>query len=142
MTYINQLETLCQQCGCKMETEVSLAEHTTFRVGGPCRALVHVNSARTAQTLVQFLRREEIPFVVLGRGSNVIVPDEGFDGVVLLFGHAFARITRQKNQFVCQGGASLLAICTAALDAGLTGLELASGIPGTVGGGLYMNAGA
>ena len=57
MTYINQLETLCQQCGCKMETEVSLAEHTTFRVGGPCRALVHVNSARTAQTLVQFLRR-------------------------------------------------------------------------------------
>ena len=52
MTYINQLETLCQQCGCKMETEVSLAEHTTFRVGGPCRALVHVNSARTAQTLV------------------------------------------------------------------------------------------
>ena len=46
MTYINQLETLCQQCGCKMETEVPLAEHTTFRVGGPCRALVHVNSAR------------------------------------------------------------------------------------------------
>ena len=142
MTYINQLETLCQQCGCKMETEVSLAEHTTFRVGGPCRALVHVNSARTVQTLVQFLRREEIPFAVLGRGSNVIVPDEGFDGVILLFGHAFARITRQKNQLVCQGGASLRAICTAALDAGLTGLEFAYGIPGTVGGGLYMNAGA
>ena len=70
MTYINQLETLCQQCGCKMETEVSLAEHTTFRVGGPCRALVHVNSARTAQTLVQFLRREGIPFAVLGRGDR------------------------------------------------------------------------
>ena len=142
MTYINQLETLCQQCGCKMETEVSLAEHTTFRVGGPCRALVHVNRARTAQTLVQFLRREGIPFAVLGRGSNVIVPDEGFDGVVLLFGHAFARITRQENQLVCQGGASLRAVCTAALDAGLTGLEFAYGIPGTVGGGLYMNAGA
>ena len=104
MTYINQLETLCQQCGCKMETEVSLAEHTTFRVGGPCRALVHVNSARTAQTLVQFLRREGIPFAVLGRGSNVIVPDEGFDGVVLLFGMPLPGLPGRKISLSVRGG--------------------------------------
>ncbi|MCI5815685.1 UDP-N-acetylmuramate dehydrogenase [Ruminococcus sp.] len=142
MTYINQLEALCRQSGCTMETEVSLAGYTTFRVGGPCRVLVHVNSGRTVQVLVQFLRREGIRFAVLGRGSNVIVPDEGFDGVVLLFGSAFGQVIRQENRLICQAGASLRAVCSAALEAELTGLEFAYGIPGTVGGGLYMNAGA
>lgn len=142
MTYIKQLDALCQQCGCRLEPEASLAEYTTFRVGGACQALIHVNSPETVQTLVQFLRREGIRFAVLGRGSNVIVPDAGFAGVVLLFGHAFSRIIRQEDRLVCQAGASLRSVCTAALDAGLTGLEFAYGIPGTVGGGLYMNAGA
>ena len=142
MTYINQLEALCRQSGCTMETEVSLAGYTTFRVGGPCRVLVHVNSGRTVQVLVQFLRREGIRFAVLGRGSNVIVPDEGFDGVVLLFGSAFGQVIRQENRLICQAGASLRAVCSAALEAELTGLEFAYGIPGTAGGGLYMNAGA
>jgi UDP-N-acetylmuramate dehydrogenase len=142
MSYINELTQLCQKLGCRIIPECRLSEYITFRFGGPCRALISINSAETASELIKFLRTNDIKHGIIGRGSNILVPDEGFDGVVLLFGGDFSKIKTEKNIIKCQAGALLAAACVHAQENSLTGMENLFGIPGTVGGALYMNAGA
>ncbi|MBQ8297269.1 MAG: UDP-N-acetylmuramate dehydrogenase [Ruminococcus sp.] len=142
MSYINELTELCGKLGCRIIPECSLSEYTTFRFGGPCRALVSVNSADSAAELVRFLRRENIMYSIIGRGSNIIASDDGFDGVILHFGSDFAKISFEGNTVKCEAGASLAAVCVQAQQNSLTGMENLYGIPGTIGGALYMNAGA
>ena len=142
MINLNELTALCDKLGCKITPECPLKEYITFRFGGPCRALVSVNSALAAAELMKYLKAEGIKFGILGRGSNVIVPDDGFDGVILLLGSDFAGITIEDDTIKCQAGALLASACVHAQQLGLTGMENLFGIPGTVGGALYMNAGA
>ncbi|MBQ9956968.1 MAG: UDP-N-acetylmuramate dehydrogenase [Ruminococcus sp.] len=142
MSYMNELTSLCERLGCRIIPECSLREYITFRFGGPCRALVSINSAESASELLKYLRSNNIKYGILGRGSNVIVPDEGFDGVILLFGGDFASIEINGNTIKCQAGALLASACVNAQQNSLTGMENLFGIPGTVGGALYMNAGA
>ena len=92
MTYINELTRLCSDYGCRIIPECPLSEYVTFRFGGPCRALINVNSIDSASELIKFMTQKNINYSVLGRGSNVIVPDNGYDGVVLMFGSEFAKI--------------------------------------------------
>ncbi len=142
MININELTNLCDRLGCRITPECSLSEYVTFRFGGVCRALISVNSADSVVEILCYLREKNIKYFILGRGSNVIVSDEGFDGVILLFGSDFAKIEVNGNSIKCDAGALLASACVHAQQSSLTGMENLFGIPGTVGGALYMNAGA
>ncbi len=142
MLNINELTALCNKLGCKIIPECSLSEYTTFRFGGPCRALIKVNSAQSAAELLRYVNENSVKYGILGRGSNVLAADEGFDGVILLFGGDFANIEVNGNRLRCEAGALLSYACARAQQMGLSGMENLFGIPGTVGGALFMNAGA
>ncbi len=120
----------------------SMAAHTTFRVGGPADCLVELENTEQLQKVQKYLKQVEIPHVVLGNGSNVLVSDEGYRGVVLQIGNRMNRVTVEGDCIIAQAGALMSQVARAAMEHGLTGMEFASGIPGTVGGGVVMNAGA
>ena len=119
-----------------------MSRHTTFRVGGEADCLVELENEEQLRKVQHYLYLVEIPFVVLGNGSNVLISDEGYRGVVLQIGKKMNKVTVEGNRVKAQAGALMSQVAAAALSNGLTGLEFASGIPGTVGGGVVMNAGA
>ncbi len=119
-----------------------LSRHTTFRIGGPCKAYVVPESREELLKAVSLLRERKEPFFILGRGSNLLVSDTGFWGVVLSLREHLRTIRIEGETLIAEGGALLSETAREALGAGLAGLEFASGIPGTLGGGLVMNAGA
>ena len=134
---------VCEQAGAEITPDAPLAPLTTFRIGGSCKALVTLPDAEACQTVFSYLRENRIPHSLIGRGSNLLVPDEGYDGIVLkLSGKLSAEITTEDGIVTCGAGVSLKNLCKFALDRSLTGLEFAYGIPGSVGGAVYMNAGA
>ncbi|MDE6834381.1 MAG: UDP-N-acetylmuramate dehydrogenase [Ruminococcus sp.] len=142
MIDINELTEKCSGLGCKIIPECPLNMYVTFRTGGNCRALISINSPESAIEILNHLRSRNIKYFVLGNGSNVIPADEGFDGVILLIKSDFSGISVTGNKITCQSGALLSTVCMTAQKNGLTGMENLYGIPGTVGGALYMNAGA
>lgn len=120
-----------------------LAEHTTFRIGGPAQWLVTPRSEDEVADVVSTCEAAGIPWRVLGLGSNLLAPDEGLDGVTLLLADNFADVELLPGGLVrAAAGATNAAVAAAARDAGLAGYEFASGIPGTIGGAAIMNAGA
>jgi UDP-N-acetylmuramate dehydrogenase len=119
-----------------------LKNYTTFRVGGPADALVAVEHGEQLQKLLQYLNLVDIPYFVMGRGSNLLVSDKGYPGVILYIGNKMNHIHIEGTKLITQGGALLSTAAKAACQAGLSGLEFAAGIPGTIGGGTVMNAGA
>ena len=142
MLDINELSVLCRKLKCRIDTECPLKEYVTFRFGGPCRALISINSAESASQIIKYVRNNGIKYGILGRGSNIIPLDEGFDGVLLLFGKDFSNISISGSTVKCDSGALLASVCVHSQQAGLSGMENLFGIPGTAGGALYMNAGA
>lgn len=142
MINILELTEICGRLGCKFSTNCSLSEHTTFKIGGNCSFLIEINSANSAAELVKYLRANEIKYTILGKGSNIIASDSGYDGVILHFGKEFSNISVYNTKVCADAGASLAAVCRKAQENGLSGMENLYGIPGSVGGGLYMNAGA
>lgn len=118
-----------------------MREHTAFKIGGNADALIRVSSCRQVRRVLLAAAETETPLFVLGNGSNLLVSDAGISGAVLCLDD-MKEITVSQNEIVCAAGARLSAVCVAARDAGLTGLEFAYGIPASVGGALYMNAGA
>ena len=122
--------------------EEPLSKHTTFRVGGPADCLIEIGSAVQLKKIQKYLTLIEMPHVVVGNGSNLLAGDRGYCGVVLELGSKFADIRVEGTKITAQAGALLSRIAKVALEHGLTGLEFASGIPGTVGGAVVMNAGA
>lgn len=142
MQYLDHLETLCKQYGAAFAVDEPLCNHTTFRVGGACKAFVIVPDAVACTAIRRFLSEAELPHRLIGRGSNLLVADAGYAGVVLMLAPE-ARIQQLENgALTAWAGGSLKSFCNAAADASLTGLEFAYGIPGTIGGAVYMNAGA
>jgi UDP-N-acetylenolpyruvoylglucosamine reductase len=120
-----------------------LAPHTTLRIGGPADVYVEPASEADLAAVLQFCRERRRPFFVLGRGSNLLVRDGGFRGVVIRLGQApFGRIEVDGERLRCGAGAKLKDVAVAAKRQGLGGLEFLEGIPGSVGGALRMNAGA
>lgn len=129
--------------GCKATKQADMSRYTSFHVGGPADLLVEPNSTEALSGLLKACKQEGVKPLVLGKGSNVLVPDSGLKNVVLLLGEAFSKVEYCGNNMVrAQAGASLTKLCRFALDYSLTGLEFAYGIPGSVGGAIYMNAGA
>ena len=115
---------------------------TTFRVGGPADMLAEPETEAQLCGLLKAAGETDTPVLLVGNGSNLLVRDGGIRGLVVRLGRRFARIERNETGLYAQAGALLSALAKAALDEGLAGLEFAQGIPGTVGGGVYMNAGA
>lgn len=116
--------------------------HTTFRVGGPADYFVVPDDAEELRKLILLCGKEQMPYYVLGNGSNLLVGDKGFRGVVIQIYKEMNRIRVDGDILTAQAGASLAAVANAALEHGLTGFEFAAGIPGTLGGASVMNAGA
>ena len=120
-----------------------LARKTTLRVGGPADVYVEPASTEDLAAVIKFCREQGLRWFLLGRGSNLLVRDGGFRGVVICLNHAhFSRIDVAGEHLSCGAGARLKAVAVEAKRYGLAGLEFLEGIPGTVGGGLRMNAGA
>lgn len=121
--------------------EELMSKHTTFRIGGPASLYITPEQDQVAD-IVKLCRQFGVPFFIIGNGSNLLVSDQGIRGVVIEIGQNMKDIRLMGNQMIAQAGASLAAIARAAAQESLSGLEFASGIPGFLGGGLYMNAGA
>lgn len=119
-----------------------LSKYTTFRVGGPADVLVSIASAKEVPVVLTAARRAGVPVTVIGNGSNLLVRDGGIRGLVLRIANQYAQITREGDCLRAQSGATLGACAQFALREGLTGMEPLGGIPGTIGGGVVMNAGA
>lgn len=119
-----------------------MSKHTTFRVGGPADLMFLPASADELCTALRLAREEGVEACVLGNGSNLIVRDGGIRGLTIVLGEHFSEIRIEGNRLYAQAGALLSKVAVAAMEAGLAGLEFAGGIPGTLGGGCAMNAGA
>ena len=116
--------------------------HTTFRVGGRASLYVKAASADELIQVINIAKSANTDFFLIGNGSNLLVSDDGFDGIIIELGEAMSNITVNGSKLTCASGALLSRISSVAAKHALEGLEFASGIPGTLGGGLAMNAGA
>lgn len=145
MTYSEKLlefEKTAQQLGVKTKRNEPMSEHTTFKVGGCCDIMAFANSAESVKQLVLYSNASGLDYYIIGNGSNVLFSDSGFRGAIITLGADFSDIEVNDCVITASAGASLKKVCLKALECGLTGLEFAYGIPGTVGGAVYMNAGA
>jgi UDP-N-acetylmuramate dehydrogenase len=122
--------------------EVSLSERTTLKIGGPAHFFAEVEDVPALVALFKWAQAEKLPLLPLGKGSNVLIPDEGFPGVVIVLSGDFRKIEIQNARVVAGAGASLMSLAVQAERAGLSGLEGLSGIPSSVGGAVRINAGA
>ena len=119
-----------------------MSRHTTFRIGGPAELFLVPKSVPQIARILDICREEKVPYFILGNGSNLLVSDKGYHGVVVQLYRGFSQIQVQGNEIHASAGALLSGIASAARDASLTGFEFAGGIPGTIGGAVVMNAGA
>ncbi len=118
-----------------------MSAHTTFRIGGPADYYVEPTFEEVKE-LLPFLKKENIPYTLIGNGSNLLVSDEGIEGVVVSFGKKMSEVSYEKEVVRAQAGILLSRLASFAVSKSLSGLEFASGIPGTLGGAITMNAGA
>ena len=119
-----------------------MSRHTTLRVGGNAKFLVEIDSAEQLSKLISFLEDVKEPYYIKGNGSNLLVGDKGYNGVIIELLSKFSDIKVSGNRITAGAGALMSRIAALALDNSLSGFEFASGIPGTIGGGVVMNAGA
>ena len=119
-----------------------LSEHTTFKIGGPADVFVAPDSIESAERAIAVCREEGVPFFVLGRGSDLLVSDDGYRGVIVALADGLTNVSVDGEEMTCQAGVTLKEASEMACELGLSGLEFACGIPGSVGGACFMNAGA
>ena len=123
-------------------TEEPMSRHTTFRIGGEAACFIRISSEEQLRKLIPYFENVGVEYFVLGKGSNLLVGDKGYPGVILQISDACQQIEAEGNRLQVQAGAALSKVSLFAMERGLEGLEFAAGIPGTVGGGVVMNAGA
>jgi len=119
-----------------------MSRHTTFRVGGTADFFVEIGSPEELLDIINYLTETDRSYFILGNGSNLLVGDKGYEGVILHLGERFNSITVEGNTITAQAGALLSTVAKTAAKNGLSGMEFAAGIPGTIGGAVVMNAGA
>ena len=138
---IKAFEEFCINEKIEYRTEEPMRNHTSFKIGGPASFFIEPKNTDELCSLMAAIKKFEIPYFVIGNGSNILVSDKGIEGAVI----SLSRLNRIEvdGEYITAGaGASLAGVCTAARDNSLEGLEFAYGIPGCAGGSLYMNAGA
>lgn len=147
MTNQNRYITLTELLGeDKVLLNESMAKHTTFRIGGPVDCFVTPETMEQVKEVVQFAKEENIPFYVIGNGSNILVGDQGYRGIIIQIGKQMSKIEleHQGDEWYveAEAGVMLSKLAMTIANQGLTGFEFAAGIPGTLGGAITMNAGA
>lgn len=139
---LDRVKSALREFGCGFTENAALSSCTTFGIGGVCPILADISGEEAACGLLSLMNRENIPFYIIGKGSNLLADDGMIDMVFLRTGKAFSRISEENGIIKCQAGAALRAVSVFAEERGLTGLEFAYGIPGNIGGAVFMNAGA
>ncbi len=119
-----------------------MSRHTSFKIGGNCKILAYPNNVTQVQEIIKICHDKNISNVVLGRGSNLLVSDFGFDGIAICSNELNNIKLISDTEIYCESGVNLPKLCNFALKNSLSGLEFACGIPGSVGGAIFMNAGA
>ncbi|MCI2112348.1 MAG: UDP-N-acetylmuramate dehydrogenase [Ruminococcus sp.] len=134
---------LAEILGCEARQNEPMSKHTSFKIGGNADAYIKVNNLSKLSTILKECQDSDVDYIILGNGSNLLVSDEGIRGAVIRLDGDFRKITLVDDTTIfCGAGATLAYLCKFALNCGLSGLEFAWGIPGTVGGAVFMNAGA
>ncbi|SDM03834.1 UDP-N-acetylmuramate dehydrogenase [Bacillus sp. OK048] len=126
----------------KVKKNEPLSLHTTMKIGGPADLLIEPSSLENIQKVIAFINERKLQWRAIGRGSNLLVSDKGIEGVVIKLGSGLDHLSINDSTIRVGGGHSLISLSTLISKKGLAGLEFASGIPGSVGGAVYMNAGA
>lgn len=143
---MNKSETifnLAEILGCEARKYEPMSKHTSFKIGGNADVYIKVNNLSKLSTILKECQASDVDYMILGNGSNLLVSDEGIRGAVIRLDGDFRKITLLDDTTIfCGAGATLAYLCKFALNCGLSGLEFAWGIPGTVGGAVFMNAGA
>lgn len=139
-SFINEIEAFADKGALILEEP--LCDHTTFRVGGKADAFLSVSNEEQLQKAVLLCKEYDVPFLILGNGSNLLVSDNGYRGMVILIGKGMSDITVDGNRVMAMAGATLSSVAQTVAKHSLSGMEFASGIPGTIGGAIVMNAGA
>ena len=143
MDKYQKLFNYCKELGVEAKYDVPLSSLTSFKIGGNCRVYAEAENSSHVSGIVRFCRQNEIKYIVIGKGSNIIANDKELDMLVIRLTGELAKVTRLDNTTLhCAAGLSLAGLCREAENNGLSGLEFAWGIPGSVGGAVYMNAGA
>ncbi len=141
MNYQHLIDT-ATALGCGVTLQASMSAATTFKVGGPADLLIDLPDAAAVSAVLAVCHTDEIPYLFIGNGSNLVVGDKGFRGAVLRLERSTQPTLLENGQIYAPAGMSLQRLCLFARDHSLSGLEFAYGIPGAVGGAVYMNAGA
>ena len=126
----------------RIKVDEPMKMHTTFRIGGPARYFVIPETKEEIKEIIACCKNADMPYYILGNGSNLLVSDKGYEGVVIQIFKNMNQITLDGEMITAQAGAILSSVANKALEAGLKGFEFAAGIPGTLGGACVMNAGA
>ncbi len=143
MNIIDICKPLESVCGISViHHNVPMKNHTSMKVGGEAALMIEPSSIICLQKSISLLREMNVPYLVIGNGSNLIFSDEGYKGVIVKIGPKMSEIEVKDNTIMAMAGASLALVASRAMENSLTGLEFASGIPGSIGGGVCMNAGA
>ena len=139
----NEIALFAENCGATVIKDAPMKKYTSFRCGGNASVLVIPDSVDTLKKIIDFCNIQNIKPLIIGNGSNLLVTDNGINGVVIKIGSDISKIELlDETTICCEAGASLKSLCMFALENSLSGLEFAYGIPGTLGGAVYMNAGA
>ena len=134
-------EGLCKDLGLEIKLNESMKKHSGFKTGGDADIFVNVKDEKSLACVLETANALKVPLFILGKGSNLLVSDRGIEGAVISLSE-LNEIDIKGNKITAEVGASLTALCVEAANAGLSGLEFAYGIPGSVGGAVFMNAGA
>jgi UDP-N-acetylmuramate dehydrogenase len=137
-----ELDKVLPQAGARLQRDVPMSGHTTMKVGGPADIFFEPASVEEIHTAIRLCAAAAVPWMVLGSGSNIVVSDAGIRGLVLALGEPFSSMEWQDGLLAVQAGVRLATLAAQAARQGCAGLEFASGIPGTLGGAVFMNAGA
>ena len=133
---------LFDKLNCIVRYDEPLKNHTTFGIGGSCIALIEPREVEDIIEAIKICRENNIKFFVIGNGSNLLVSDEGYNGVIIKLKKEFSTLKVEGEYVIAKSGAKLSEVFDVILENSLAGFEFASGIPGTIGGAIYMNAGA
>lgn len=126
----------------KVKTDEPLKNLTSFKIGGPADVLCEVSNAEELINIIKYAKKENIPYFLIGNGSNILASDKGYRGIIIRFAKDYANASVFEDTIKADAGITLSKLAQCAMNASLSGLEFASGIPGTLGGALFMNAGA
>lgn len=138
-----EIALFAENLGATIEFDAPMKKYTSFKCGGTASLLIIPDSADSLQKIIVFCNAKNIKPLIIGNGSNLLITEKGIDNVVIKIGAKMSRIELIDDTTIyCEAGASLKSLCVFALENSLSGLEFAYGIPGTLGGAVYMNAGA